>query len=263
VAVSVGVAVRVGVGVEVDVGVTVAVGVAVAVAVAVVVGVAVAVGVGVSVGVAVSVGVGVGVTVGVTVAVVVVVGVTVTVGVAVGVGVAVAVSVGVGVGVASLVNTNDSVNVTKESKPKVLLYRAVTVRPAVIVPPSSAINTLTTMRSPMPNNVDDGLALHIVSLATDVSFVAESEPRMIAPSAPPVYRTTLARKPAFERLDVVNPSMSKVIGPAIVTAAASAGDTHAIAEPPAVCVTCMVAGPIAVFVVAFVVAMPWALWRSW
>jgi len=262
VAVSVGVAVRVGVGVEVDVGVTVAVGVAVAVAVAVVVGVAVAVGVGVSVGVAVSVGVGVGVTVGVTVAVVVV-GVTVTVGVAVGVGVAVAVSVGVGVGVASLVNTNDSVNVTKESKPKVLLYRAVTVRPAVIVPPSSAINTLTTMRSPMPNNVDDGLALHIVSLATDVSFVAESEPRMIAPSAPPVYRTTLARKPAFERLDVVNPSMSKVIGPAIVTAAASAGDTHAIAEPPAVCVICMVAGPIAVFVVAFVVAMPWPLWRSW
>jgi len=261
VAVSVGVAVRVGVGVEVDVGVTVAVGVAVAVAVAVVVGVAVAVGVGVSVGVAVSVGVGVGVTVGVTVAVVV--GVTVTVGVAVGVGVAVAVSVGVGVGVASLVNTNDSVNVTKESKPKVLLYRAVTVGPAVIVPPSSVINTLTTMRSPMPNNVDDGLALHIVSLATDVSFVAESEPRMIASSAPPVYRTTLARKPAFERLDVVNPSMSKVIGPAIVTAAASAGDTHAIAEPPAVCVTCMVAGPIAVFVVAFVVAMPWALWRSW
>ena len=57
--------------------------------------------------------------------------------------------------------------------------------------------------------------------------------------------------------------MSKLIGPAIVTGAASGADIHAIAEPPAVCVTCMVAGPVAVLVVALVVEMPCVLRRSW
>jgi hypothetical protein len=38
----------------------------------------------------------------------------------------------------------------------------------------------------MPNDVDEGVALHIVSLATVVSFAPESVLEMIAPSAPPV-----------------------------------------------------------------------------
>lgn len=133
---------------------------------------------------------------------------------------------------------NVSVNVTKESPsepPTVPPYRPVTVLPDAIVPPASAMNMTTMIRSPALNAVEVGVAFHaMAAFAMPVSaLVADAN----APRSLLVHRCTSAFKPAFAVELPSRAQILKLIVPAIVTPAASGGLIHpTIVVPPEVSV---------------------------